>query len=130
MPQTTLEAIRDDLADVSKKLDVEQTRQRRWAAIVVLVLLIGAGGLFETYSRTNDFDRALDAVQDSRIATCIDIQQAQTALAQRDEDIIEVAVDIAEESPDFAARIIDRLNTLPSADALDPVDCEELIRGE
>lgn len=141
MPYETLNVIREELKEIRELLKVEtgnreqafrheRTRRRRWMVIVACVVLLGLAGVWENRGRVNDFDQALDRIQASRIETCRELQDSADALVERDEDIIELAVEFADESPTVAQQIIDRLDVAPSAEALEPVNCEEVILGE
>lgn len=141
MSLETLNAIHDELNEIRGLLKIEtesrerafrheHQRRRRWRIIVALVIAIAAFGIVENRMRSSDFDQALDRIQASRIETCREIQDSVLALVERDEDIIKLAVEFADEAPALAQQIIERLEATSSAEALEPVNCEEVILGE
>lgn len=129
-----LERIRGELCDISAKLSGQATITKRlhdlvWAGIAVFtfIVIIAAVGGFVIW---HEGQVRIDQIQDSRLLSCRDINRAVTALTDRDQDLVDIAVEFADEAPEVGDQIVERLNALPSAAALEPQDCEKVVQRD
>lgn len=141
MPETVLlralKEVKDDLDKATTKFDEASTRLEGqvsilhrlriyfWVAVVVVIVF--AIGFVLLYRQGQD---RVDQIQDSRLASCIATEKAKAALIERDAELVNIAVEVAEGDPEISRQIIDRLDSGPSAAALVPLNCEDVIAGD
>lgn len=141
MPETTLLRTLNDLRreletastrfdEASARFDTQVSVVRRLRVFFWLAV-IGAGVIAIVFGLVyRESQLRIDQIQESRLASCAATEQAKAALVERDEELVSIAVEVAEGEPELAAAIIDRLNDGPSAEALIPLNCEEVVEGD
>lgn len=141
MPETALGQViaelRMSLDEAITKLETQEEIARKQAAIVkrlriffwgavasAVVFVVSFGLIF------HEGQVRVDQIQHSRLVSCLDTEAAKRALIERDTELVNIAVQVANGRPELAATIIDRLNDSQSAEALRQVDCEEVISDD
>ena len=96
-----------------------------WVAVAVVIVVGVSFALIYREGQTR-----VDQIQESRVSSCEITEAAKKALIERDIELVNIAVEVAEGDPETGQAILDQLNHAPSAVALEPLDCREVIAGD